>query len=177
MSNNKGAKNTSVQTFGNMNKVEDLLEYESGLMLKSNLYTKMKENALFLLDLASTDNCALADAQKRVVSEMGTVNEGQLAKTPMDFNRPGTSQMFETGDIRSHRLSMNQHRLPTISSTPQKKYGPYNGPYDADSIWQIPPTLSCLESLGVSMNKDAIGYEGFGHSANEHGVDRVSGQI
>ncbi|XP_053950715.1 E3 ubiquitin-protein ligase highwire-like [Anastrepha ludens] len=150
------------------------------LIANSEIYTTMRENASFLLELSSSastlnttgGNVAagmnppnLGTSSKRSPQQMPVVVEHQHFNMP-DLNKPSTSR----GDsARNSRIGLRMSGK-FGSSTPYRKsfVGSSASP---EHIWVAPETFACLESLGVKNNED-LPYEMFGLNTTDNGFER-----
>ncbi|XP_055389767.1 E3 ubiquitin-protein ligase highwire-like [Condylostylus longicornis] len=143
----------------------------------SEIYSMMKENAMFLLELSSStsqNSNPLVTQQKRSPGQMPVVAEGQI-NIFADINKPSTSRGGETSHRNSRiGLKMNSNKFNPFSSTPSRKSFPNcNSP---DSMWLAPEVFSCLESLGASMADD-MPYEIFGINSGDNLFERPLSEI
>ncbi|XP_067640218.1 E3 ubiquitin-protein ligase highwire isoform X3 [Eurosta solidaginis] len=152
------------------------------LIANSEIYTTMRENATFLLELSSSStlnatgtnsvtaaSCAnplnMGSSSKRSPQQMPVVIEHQHFNMP-DSNKPSTSR----GDsARNSRIGMRMSGK-FGSSTPYRRSF-VGGSISPEHIWLAPEAFACLESLGVA-NNDDLPYEMFGLNATESGFDR-----
>ncbi|XP_054087808.1 E3 ubiquitin-protein ligase highwire isoform X1 [Zeugodacus cucurbitae] len=151
------------------------------LIANSEIYTTMRENATFLLELSSsastlnapgsntavtaTNPLNMISSSKRSPQQMPVVVEHQHFNMP-DLNKPSTSR----GDsARNSRISLRMSGK-FGSSTPYRKSF-VGSSVSPEHIWLAPETFACLESLGVANNED-LPYEMFGLNATENGFDR-----
>ncbi|XP_017493583.1 PREDICTED: E3 ubiquitin-protein ligase highwire-like, partial [Rhagoletis zephyria] len=150
------------------------------LIANSEIYTTMRENATFLLELSSSastlnatgnsgaagmNSLNLGASNKRSPQQMPVVVEHQHFNMT-DLNKPSTSR----GDsARNSRIGLRMSGK-FGSSTPYRKsfVGSSASP---EHIWLAPETFACLESLGVTNNED-LPYEMFGLNTTENGFDR-----
>lgn len=158
-------------------KVDNLFGLKTGLIMNSEIYTMMKDNALFLLELSSTNSSNISSTQKKSPQQMPVVSETQV----IDLNRPSTSRnsreiRYSTGGGRpfsSGRNTFPNGNFPS-SSTPNRKGSNCLGNVSPELIWPAPDAFACFDSLGVSMSNE-LPYEIFGF--NDNGFDRVSNHI
>lgn len=145
---------------------------------ESNLeiFATMKENALFLLELSSTNSresiiwkfntwrykrteynsylnsTAILGNQKKLPFQMPVVDEHQMT----DLNRPGSSQMNNRYG-KSYKCSRKSE-----ASSP-------------DLIWTANEMFQCLESLGANVARESAPYDRISYS--ESSFDRVSNSL
>ncbi|XP_055913946.1 E3 ubiquitin-protein ligase highwire isoform X3 [Eupeodes corollae] len=136
------------------------------LLANSEIYTTMKENAIFLLELSTNNtNIPPTAASKRSPQQMPVVAEHQL-NTLSDLNlKPSTSRGDSTPNFNFNRHSRVGLRITGKifgQSTPNRKS--YTGCISPDFIWMAPETFACLESLGATVGDD-LPYEIFGANA------------
>lgn len=170
-------------TFLSNHKLSSIVAIKSNCEFNSDLYAMMRENALFLLELSSTNSCkcklklmcdrgrsrprvnfldfpicaAMLSNQKRSPFQMPVVNENQIAQS--DLNRPSTS--------RNEWLPSNRYSLRSFKSFSRK-----SEMLSPDQMWLTSDTFACLDALGVSIAKDTAPYDVFGYTG-ENGYDRV----
>ncbi|XP_037938854.1 E3 ubiquitin-protein ligase highwire [Teleopsis dalmanni] len=152
------------------------------LIANSEVYTTMRENATFLLELSSSaaslpnslaasgPNNLLSSSSKRSPQQMPVVIEHQHFNM-CDLNKPSTSR----GDsARNNRVSLRMG-AKFSNSTPFRKsfIGAATSP---DQAWLPPETFACLESLAAVNNED-LPYEMFGVNTTEGAFDRPLSEI
>lgn len=159
-------------------KLESLFGLKTSLIVNSDIYTMMKENALFLLELSSNGIGSLTADQKRSPQQIPIMTEDQVNQLTNDMNRPSTSR----GD--GGRENFNQkmmHRLSGIRTSPREaKMGGNQGRgvhgnsgcLSPELLWPAPEMFSCLESLGASLSEDIL-YNMFEYNSGDNGFDRV----
>lgn len=162
------------------------------LIANAEVYTTMRENATFLLELCSSSSSSSASSsssgastlpgQKRspqqmpmpVVIEHHHHQQQQLQQQHVvgmpDLNlssKPSTSRADSARSSRVCRLSGK--------FTPFRKSFVGGPPSTPDNVWLAPDSFACLECLGTAAHED-LPYEmfGLGATANENGYDRVS---
>lgn len=173
--------NASPQTMFQPNqKFESLFGIQPNLIVNSEVYTMMKENSLFLLELSSTGPGGILSSQKRSPLQMPVVTETQLHQIASDLNKPSTSR----GGVE-HNTSFNKPNKSGLafagSNTNNKAH--FNAaatPYrrsevmaSPELLWQVPETFACLDSLGVSITNNTA-YTIFDINSTENGFERVS---
>lgn len=136
--------------------VQKLAAIKNNFEINSDIYTTMRENAMFLLELCSSGPGDVMNAQKRSPLTMSVVNERHDQET-QDPNKPSTSRAEAV--IHSNRSSKyiqpsGLHGKDIPKSTPYKKYDGISC-HSPELVWQIPEDFSCLESLGASIANDA----------------------
>lgn len=171
---------TNTQAFPPNNKMENLFGVPCNMILNSEVYSMMKENSMFLLELSSTGSGGIISNQKRSPQQMPVVTETQLHQITSDLNKPSTSR----GDINSsarnskimlaYNCSRDSAKGPT-SSTPYRR-SDVPSCVSPELLWQAPDTFSCLESLGASMTNDTP-YTIFGLNSTDNGFERVNPPI
>lgn len=161
---------TNTQAFHSTNKMENLFGVPCNMILNSEVYSMMKENSMFLLELSSTGSGGIIS--KRSPQQMPVVTETQLHQIASDLNKPSTSRGDITSSARNSKimLAYNSMKGPTSST-------PYRGSdvpscVSPELLWQAPDTFSCLESLGASMTNDTP-YTIFGLNSTDNGFERV----
>lgn len=127
-------------------KSDNLFGLKTSFIMNSEIYTMMKENALFLLELSSTSSGNLSSNQKKSPQQMSMVAESQILS---DLNRPGTSQ--ECNSEYKKRVGM---KMPTISSSTPYRRNSIVNISTPDLIWPAPEIFSCLETLGGSFTNE-----------------------
>lgn len=163
---------TNTQAFPPNNKMENIFGVPCNMILNSEVYSMMKENSMFLLELSSTGSGGIISNQKRSPQQMPVVTETQLHQIASDLNKPSTSR----GDINSSArnskimLAYNSAKGPT-SSTPYRR-SDVPSCVSPELLWQAPDSFSCLESLGASMTNDTP-YTIFGLNSTDNGFERV----
>lgn len=152
------------------------------LIANSEVYTTMRENATFLLELCSSSSSSsssstvLGGSQKRSPQQqqqtqqsMPVVVEHQhLGMSDLNLSsKPSTSRADSARNSRIGRLSGK--------FTPFRKSFVGVAPATPDNVWPAPESFACLECLGTGLHED-LPYEmfGLGGNANENGYDRVS---
>lgn len=142
-----------------------------------DMFTMMKENALFLLELSSTNSrklqnknqnkfnivivnikkhsvhTAILGNQRKLPYQMPVVNEHHI----IDQNRAGSSRgdgQFANRFGKSYKCSRKSE-----ATSPEL-------------IWSVPDMFLCLDSLGATITKDSAPYDRIGYS--ESSFDRVS---
>lgn len=147
LSLNSRSSNTSFYS------VQKLTATKNNYEINSDIYTTMRENAMFLLELCSSGPAEVMSNQKRSPLTMSVVNEQQ--HEPQDPNKPSTSRIDAI--IHSNRSSKYIQSVP--GSTGRDKmpqtHKKYDGIPSPELVWQIPEDFSCLESLGASMTNEA----------------------
>lgn len=170
--NSEDLLNSSVSTGENTVKKDNLLGIKTNVVFNSEAYKMMKENALFLLELSSTNSVSLNN-QKKSPQHIATVNEVQSNNILSDNNRPSTSRKSKEFRIStSGRLTNSSKTMISNNShiSPFSKNLNIPTHLSPDLIWPAPEILVCLDSLGASVAND-LPYEIFG--INENGFDRV----
>uniref|UniRef100_A0A1B0CBG1 RCR-type E3 ubiquitin transferase n=2 Tax=Lutzomyia longipalpis TaxID=7200 RepID=A0A1B0CBG1_LUTLO len=99
--------NCSPQAAGD--KIESLFGLKTSLIVNSDIYTMMKENALFLLELSSNGIGSVTADQKRSPQQIPIMTEDQVNQLTSDMHKPSTSR----GD--AGRESLNQKMLNRLS--------------------------------------------------------------
>lgn len=147
-----------------------------------DMFTMMKENALFLLELSSTNSrkfdvvqyflhvhnkqiepklisnkkhlicTAILGNQRKLPYQMPVVSEHQIS----DQNRAGSS-----------RSDQYASRFGKSFKCPRKSEAS-----SPELIWSVPDMFLCLDSLGATVAKDSAPYDRIGYS--ESSFDRVS---
>lgn len=174
--------NTSNLKFPSHQKFDSLFGIKSNLIVNSEVYTMMKENSMFLLELSSTGPSSIMGNQKRSPQQMPVLSETQLQQIASDLNKPGTSRGGLSNDINSAT-----NRNSKIGSTYNNGKGAFfsSGPsrrsempacISPELLWQAPETFSCLESLGVPTSQDAP-YTIFDMNSMEPGFERPLSEI
>lgn len=159
-------------------KVDNLFGLKTSLIINSEIYTMMKDNALFLLELSSTNTgTGINNTQKKSPQQMPVVSETHV----IDLNRPSTSRnsreiRYSMGGGRPFSSSSSRGVFPNgnmpSSSTPNRRGLNFMGSMSPDLIWPASEAFACLDSLGVSVPNE-LPYEIFGFGDN-NGFDRVS---
>lgn len=159
-------------------KLSSMVAIKSNCEFNSDLYAMMRENALFLLELSSTNSrecvsfepsvgqilisnfkiSAMLSNQKRSPFQMPVVNENQTVQS--DLNRPSTS--------RNEWLPSNRFSIRSFKSFSRK-----SEVLSPDQMWLTADTFACLDALGVSVTKETAPYDMFSYTG-ENGYDRVS---
>lgn len=165
-------------------KLSSIVAIKSNCEFNSDLYAMMRENALFLLELSSTNSgecdetlrapqtdgdmltstsivipAAMLGTQKRSPFQMPVVNENQII-VQSDLNRPSTS--------RNEWLPSNRFSMRSFKSFSRK-----SEILSPDQMWVTSDTFACLDALGVSVAKETAPYDMFSYTG-ENGYDRVS---
>lgn len=163
------------------------------LIANAEVYTTMRENATFLLELCSSSSSSSSSAS----SSSG----GSLPASSMPGQKRSPQQMPMPVVIEHHHHQQQQHvvGMPdlNLSSKPSTsradsarssrvcrlsgKFTPFRKsfvgvpPSTPDNVWLAPDSFACLECLGTAAHED-LPYEmfGLGATANENGYDRVS---
>ncbi|XP_030378381.1 E3 ubiquitin-protein ligase highwire [Scaptodrosophila lebanonensis] len=156
------------------------------LIANSEVYTTMRENATFLLELCSSVSSLpsappAADSKRspKQPMPMPVVIEHQHF-TVADLNKPSTSRADSTRNSRiGNALRMSGKFGGGVSGTPFRKS--FTGTSatvmgSPDNMWLAPDSFACLECLGTTAHED-LPYEMFGLSANEQGYDRPLSEI
>lgn len=154
---------------GSAQKFESLFGIRSNLIVNSEIYTMMKENSLFLLELSSTGSGGILGQQKRSPQQMPVVSETQLHQIAADLNKPSTSR------AESSPLGKGISKTRPTTSTPNRRSEvPASGIcVSPELLWQAPDSFSCLESLGATIAGEQP-YSAFGmNTAAENGFERV----
>lgn len=167
---------TNTQAFTPNNKSENLFGVPCNMILNSEVYSMMKENSMFLLELSSTGSGGIIGNQKRSPQQMPVVTETQLHQIASDLNKPSTSRGDVNSSARNSKvmLAYNSTKGPT-SSTPYRR-SDVPSCVSPELLWQAPDTFSCLESLGASMTNDTP-YTIFGLNSTDNGFERVSSKL
>lgn len=159
------------------------------LIANAEVYTTMRENATFLLELCSSS------------SSSSSSSGGSLAASTLPGQKRSPQQMPMPVVIEHHHNQQQQHvvGMPdlNLSSKPSTsradsarssrvcrlsgKFTPFRKsfvgvpPSTPDNVWLAPDSFACLECLGTAAHED-LPYEmfGLGATANENGYDRVS---
>lgn len=172
--NNINTSNT--QAFPPNNKMENLFGVPCNMILNSEVYSMMKENSMFLLELSSTGSAGMMNNQKRSPQQMPVVTETQLHQIASDLNKPSTSRGDNNSSARNSKIMLAYNCRDSVkgptSSTPNRR-SDIPSCISPELIWQAPDTFSCLESLGASMTNDTP-YTIFGLNSTDNGFERVS---
>ncbi|XP_055684525.1 E3 ubiquitin-protein ligase highwire isoform X1 [Lutzomyia longipalpis] len=167
--------NCSPQAAGD--KIESLFGLKTSLIVNSDIYTMMKENALFLLELSSNGIGSVTADQKRSPQQIPIMTEDQVNQLTSDMHKPSTSR----GD--AGRESLNQkmlNRLSGIRISPKdgravasQSRGGHGMPgcLSPELLWPAPEMFSCLESLGASLTEEIL-YNMFEYNSGDNGFDR-----
>lgn len=145
------------------------------LIANAEVYTTMRENATFLLELCSSSSSAAASAaasgagsnpkrspQQMSMVAMPVVIEHQQQQADL---KPSTSRCS-----RMARLSGG----PRVASGAFRKSFVGGPPATPENVWLAPESFACLECLGSAGHED-LPYEMFGLGPQDNnGYDRVS---
>lgn len=173
---------TNNQTIPTTNHLEALFGLKSDCVINSEIYTMLKDNSLFLLELSSTGTGGILTNQKRSpYQQMPVVSETQLHQIANDLNKPSTSRAGDgNGSSYGNRNSKIGSRdsfkgvpPPTTASTPYNRRSEIPACTSPELLWQAPDTFSCLESLGASMTNDSP-YACFGLNFADNRSERVN---
>ncbi|KAL9885814.1 MYC binding protein highwire isoform 2-T2 [Glossina fuscipes fuscipes] len=148
------------------------------LIANSEIYTTMRQNATFLLELSSNVTNLPTDrtlplggtTTKRSPQQMPVVVEHQHFSIA-DMNRPSTSR---GESVRHNRVGLKINGKSSGNSLFRKSFT--GGPFSPEQPWLAPETFACLETFGAG-NKEDLPYEIFGLGANETGLDRPLSEI
>jgi len=174
---------TNLSTTSTITKLDNLINTKANLVLNAEIYSMMKENAMFLLELSST-NGNLNGNQKRSPQQMPIVSETPVRN---DNNRPSTSRDTNTSRNSVVGCSNQQSKSKfnnkvlndvnndniggrSINTTPVRKNSTLPTCISPELLWQTPDGFSCLKYLGASITND-LPYEIFGLTDNNY--DRV----
>ncbi|XP_023291814.2 E3 ubiquitin-protein ligase highwire [Lucilia cuprina] len=150
------------------------------LIANSEIYTTMRENATFLLELSSNISNLPTDSghtaaghatsnSKRSPQQMPVVVEHQHFNMS-EMNKPSTSR----ADTQRHsRVGLRITNKFGGNVIYRKSFG---GSVSPEQPWLAPETFACLETFGPA-NKEDLPYEIFGMGANENGFDRPLSEI
>lgn len=165
-----------------VNRLESLFGLKSDCVINSEIYTMLKDNSLFLLELSSTGTGGILSNQKRSpYQQMPVVSETQLHQIACDLNKPSTSRGDANGSFvnRNSKIgaaafncSRDSYKGGPTSSTPYNRRSEIPVCTSPELIWQAPDTFSCLESLGASMTNDSP-YACFGFNFTDNRSERV----
>ncbi|XP_039231733.1 E3 ubiquitin-protein ligase highwire isoform X2 [Drosophila yakuba] len=153
------------------------------LIANAEVYTTMRENATFLLELCSSSSSAAGGAgslaansssskrspQQMSVVAMPVVIEHQLGNSDL---KPSTSRCS-----RITRLSGSKFG-PGVGSGAFRKSFVGGPPVAPENVWLAPESFACLECLGTAGHED-LPYEmfGLGPNSNDNGYDRPLSEI
>lgn len=167
------------QAFPSSQKFESLFGIKSNLIVNSEVYTMLKENSLFLLELSSTGSGGILSNQKRSPQQMPVVTETQLHQIASDLNKPSTSRggegnsfLFKNGSKYNGSKDTPFKVGGPVSSTPNNRRSEIPTVTSPELLWQAPDTFSCLESLGASITNESP-YQCFGFNITDNGSERV----
>lgn len=175
--NNTNTNNIQA-AYSSNNKLENLFSLHCNMILNSEVYSMMKENSLFLLELSSTGSGGILN-QKRSPQQMPVVTETQLHQIASDLNKPSTSRGDNNSSARNSKVMLayncsrdaaNCAKGPA-SSTPYRR-SDIPSCVSPELLWQAPDTFSCLESLGASATNETP-YTIFGLNSTDNGFERV----
>lgn len=159
------------------------------LIANSEVYTTMRENATFLLELCSSGSTCpnlqttgnsgsqKRSPQQQISMAMPVVIEHQHQHQHHGMPDLSLSNKPSTSRADSARSSRIGARL-SGKFTPFRKSFVGVPPAIPDNVWLAPDSFACLECLGTAAHED-LPYEmfGLGNAANENGFDRVSWRI
>lgn len=166
------------QTFPSTNHLETLFGLKSDCVINSEIYTMLKDNSLFLLELSSTGTGGILTNQKRSpYQQMPVVSETQLHQIASDLNKPSTSRGDVNGSYANRNSKIGSRDsfkgpAPGTASTPYNRRSEIPACTSPELLWQAPDTFSCLESLGASMTNDSP-YACFGFNFADNRSERV----
>lgn len=175
------AENPPIST---ANRLEALFGLKSDCVINSEIYTMLKDNSLFLLELSSTGSTGgiLTNQKRSPYQQMPVVSETQLHQIASDLNKPSTSR----GDVNGASYGNRNNKIGNRDSFKGGPTGTASTPYNRRSeipactspelLWQAPDTFSCLESLGASMTNDSP-YACFGFNLADNRSERPLSEV
>lgn len=173
-------------TSSKLKKLDSLFGVQSNQIINSEVYTMMKDNSMFLLELSASSpghtSLTTAGIHKRSSPSMPVVTESQLNQIAADLQKPCTSRA--NSDV-PNRFNRGGHpfgsRGPSFSSsTPFANYRKTaenaTSAISPELLWQAPESFACLESLGASSTTSQTPYTIFDlNSATE--IDRPLSEL
>lgn len=170
---------------------DTLFGIKSSQIVNSEVYTMMRENSMFLLELSASSpavtlNTANGSApQKRSSTAVADMHLVQQQQHQIDQQRPGTSRGLP-GDSplnrNAHHQQHNHRRTSTASSY-------YNGrrsdaapanllaAASPELLWQAPESFACLESLGASVQAQQTQYTIFDLNSAANDFERPLSEV
>ncbi|XP_043660407.1 E3 ubiquitin-protein ligase highwire [Drosophila teissieri] len=153
------------------------------LIANAEVYTTMRENATFLLELCSSSSSAAGGAgslaansasskrspQQMSVVAMPVVIEHQLGNSDL---KPSTSRCSRIARLSGSKFG------PGVGSGAFRKSFVGGPPVAPENVWLAPESFACLECLGTAGHED-LPYEmfGLGPNSNDNGYDRPLSEI
>lgn len=168
-------------------KFDCLFGIPSNQIINSEVYTMMKNNSMFLLELSASSpaNTSLTSAtgQKRSSPSMPVVTESQLNQIASDLQKPCSSRTTSEVNNKSGgkgNFAFGSRGPSFSSSTPFPSYrraaDTASNAISPELLWQAPDSFACLESLGASTMTNQTPYTIFDiNSATE--LDRPLSEL
>lgn len=170
-----------------LKKLDSLFGVQSNQIINSEVYTMMRDNSMFLLELSASppghSSLTNGQGQKKSSPSMPVVSESQLNQIAADLHKPGSSRANTESANKSYRGGLPfGSRGPSFSSStpfPSNRKTTENANSSALSpelLWQAPESFACLESLGASSMTNQTPYTIFDiNSATE--IDRPLSEL
>lgn len=166
--------------------IESLFGLQSNEIINSEVYTMMRDNAMFLLELSASSpgqtSLTSTQGQKRSSPSMPVVTESQMNQMTAEFHKPCSSRTITDAGNKANRSGTGLgSRGPSFSSsTPfpiyRKAAENANNAFSPELLWQAPDSFACLESLGASSMTNQTPYTIFDiNSATE--IDRPLSEL
>lgn len=144
-----------------LKKIDSLFGVESNQIINSEVYTMMRDNSMFLLELSAsspghTSLTTAPQGHKKSSPSMPVVTESQLNQIAADLQKPCSSRSTTDASNKSNKGGVPfGSRGPSFSSStpfPNNRKATENSTnaISPELLWQAPDSFACLESLGAS---------------------------
>ncbi|XP_070133334.1 E3 ubiquitin-protein ligase highwire [Drosophila bipectinata] len=158
------------------------------LIANAEVYTTMRENATFLLELCSSSSSATVTGSGAGIGPASVTGSGsKRSPQQMSAGMPVVIEHHHS-QLGNSDLKPSTSRCSRMARLSGSKFCPVGGafrksfvgapPATPENVWLAPESFACLECLGTAGHED-LPYEmfGLGPNSNDNGYDRPLSEI